>query len=61
MPACLSDRLLDAVTLSGPPARVAEGVAAWREAGVNTPILVPSSARGNQIAAIQELMAAFGA
>ena len=60
VPACLSDRLLDAVTLSGPPARVAEGLAAWREAGVNTPILVPSSARGNQIAAIEELMAAFG-
>ena len=34
-------------------------MAAWREAGITTPILVPSSAAGNQIKAFEELFAAF--
>ena len=32
----------------------------WRAAGVHTPILVPSSAAGNQLKAIEEVFAAFG-
>jgi hypothetical protein len=31
----------------------------WYAAGVSTPILVPSSASGNQLDAFQELFAAF--
>jgi len=34
-------------------------VARWREAGVRTPILVPSSAHGNQLQAFAELFAVF--
>src|SRR5258705_73907 len=56
----LSDKWLADNTLFGPPAKVREGVAAWRAAGVHTPILVPSSAAGNQIRAIEEVFAAFG-
>ena len=40
-------------------AAVREGVAAWRAAGVSTPILVPSSASGNQLKAVEEIFAAF--
>ena len=59
VPACLSDRWLDQVSLAGPAAQVHEGLAAWREAGVRTPILVPSSVAGNQLRAIEEVFAAF--
>jgi alkanesulfonate monooxygenase SsuD/methylene tetrahydromethanopterin reductase-like flavin-dependent oxidoreductase (luciferase family) len=56
----LSDKWLSDNTLFGPAAKVREGVAAWRAAGVQTPILVPSSAAGNQMKAIEEVFAAFG-
>lgn len=56
----LTDRWLADNTLFGPAAKVREGVAAWRAAGVHTPILVPSSAAGNQMKAIEEVFAAFG-
>ena len=59
VPACLSDQWLDQVSLAGPAGRIHEGLTAWREAGVRTPILVPSSAAGNQIRAIEEMFAAF--
>ena len=39
---------------------VREGVEAWRAAGVHTPILVPSSAAGNQLRAVEEVFATFG-
>ena len=58
--ACLSDRWLADVTLFGPPAAIREGVEAFRAAGVRTPVLVPSSAAGNQMQAFEEVMAAFG-
>jgi alkanesulfonate monooxygenase SsuD/methylene tetrahydromethanopterin reductase-like flavin-dependent oxidoreductase (luciferase family) len=54
-----SDKWLADNTLFGPAAKVREGVAAWRAAGVHTPILVPSSAAGNQMKAIEEVFAAF--
>ena len=60
IPSLMSDRWLADATLFGPAARVREGVAAWREAGVTTPILVPSSAYGNQLKAVEEIFAAFG-
>jgi len=57
--ALLSDRWLADNTLFGPAAKVRDGIAAWREAGVSTPIIVPSSASGNQLTAMEELFAAF--
>ena len=59
IPQLLSERWLADTTLFGPPTAVRDGVARWREAGVGTPILVPSSARGNQLQAFAELFAAF--
>ncbi len=56
--AAMSDRWLRNVTLYGSVEQVRDGVAAWYEAGV-TPILVPSSASGNQLQAIQEVFDAF--
>jgi alkanesulfonate monooxygenase SsuD/methylene tetrahydromethanopterin reductase-like flavin-dependent oxidoreductase (luciferase family) len=55
----MSDRWLADVTLFGTAAQVREGVEAWFDAGVRTPILVPSSAAGNQMKAFEELFAAF--
>jgi alkanesulfonate monooxygenase SsuD/methylene tetrahydromethanopterin reductase-like flavin-dependent oxidoreductase (luciferase family) len=60
VPKYLTDKWLLDNTLFGPAAKVREGVAAWRAAGVHTPILVPSSAAGNQLKAIDEVFAAFG-
>jgi alkanesulfonate monooxygenase SsuD/methylene tetrahydromethanopterin reductase-like flavin-dependent oxidoreductase (luciferase family) len=60
VPRYLSDRWLADNTLFGPAAKVRDGVAAWRAAGVRTPILVPSSAAGNQMKAIEEVFTAFG-
>jgi alkanesulfonate monooxygenase SsuD/methylene tetrahydromethanopterin reductase-like flavin-dependent oxidoreductase (luciferase family) len=59
LPSLMSDRWLGDATLFGPAAQVRDGVAAWREAGVSTPILVPSSASGNQLKAVEEIFAAF--
>jgi probable F420-dependent oxidoreductase len=55
----MSDRWLADVTLFGTAVEVREGVEAWFEAGVRTPILVPSSAAGNQLVAFSELFAAY--
>jgi hypothetical protein len=55
----VSERWLADVSLFGSAAEVRDGVAAWREAGVTTPILVPASAAGNQLKAFEELFAAF--
>lgn len=60
VPKYLTDNWLADNTLFGPAAKVREGLAAWRAAGVHTPILVPSSAAGNQMKAIDEVFAAFG-
>ena len=59
IPALMTDRWLRDVTLFGPAAEVREGVEAWRAAGLKTPILVPSSASGGQMKAIDELVAVF--
>jgi alkanesulfonate monooxygenase SsuD/methylene tetrahydromethanopterin reductase-like flavin-dependent oxidoreductase (luciferase family) len=59
VPKHLTDKWLADNTLFGPAAKVRDGVAAWRAAGVHTPILVPSSAAGNQMTAIDEVFAAF--
>jgi alkanesulfonate monooxygenase SsuD/methylene tetrahydromethanopterin reductase-like flavin-dependent oxidoreductase (luciferase family) len=59
VPKFLTDKWLSDNTLFGPAAKVREGVAAWRDAGVHTPIIVPSSAAGNQLKAIEEAFATF--
>jgi hypothetical protein len=59
VPQYLSDRWLADCTLFGPAARVREGLAAWYAAGITTPIIVPSSAGGNQMKAFEELFAAL--
>ena len=55
----MSDRWLDDATLSGSAAQVREGVEAWFDAGVTTPILVMSSTSGGQQVAFEELFAAY--
>ncbi len=59
VPELLSDRWLADTTLFGSASTVREGLEAWFEAGVRTPILVPSSAAGNQLKAFEELFAIF--
>jgi len=59
VPRLMTDRWLSDVTLYGSVRRVREGLEAWYDAGVRTPILVPSSAVGNQIKAFEELFACF--
>jgi alkanesulfonate monooxygenase SsuD/methylene tetrahydromethanopterin reductase-like flavin-dependent oxidoreductase (luciferase family) len=59
VPKYLTDAWIDDVTLSGPASRVREGVEAWVDAGVRTPIIVPSSAAGNQLKAFEEIFATF--
>src|SRR5262245_12334875 len=59
VPKCLSDKWLADCTLFGPAARVREGIEAWYAAGITTPIIVPSSAGGNQMKAFKELFAAL--
>ena len=57
--AAMSERWLSDVTLYGPASKVRDGVEAWRAAGVKTVIVVPSSTKGNQMVAFEELIAAF--
>jgi alkanesulfonate monooxygenase SsuD/methylene tetrahydromethanopterin reductase-like flavin-dependent oxidoreductase (luciferase family) len=57
--AAMSDRWLADVTLFGPASTIRDGVESWRAVGVKTVIVVPSSTRGNQMVAFEELMAAF--
>jgi alkanesulfonate monooxygenase SsuD/methylene tetrahydromethanopterin reductase-like flavin-dependent oxidoreductase (luciferase family) len=57
--ATMSDRWLTDVTLFGSAKDVRDGVEAWRATGVRTVILVPSSTRGGQMVAFEELIAAW--
>jgi len=59
VPELMSDRWLSSCTLYGSVSAVREGVEKWFDAGVTTPILVPSSAKGNQLVAIREMFEAF--
>jgi len=59
VPDHLSDKWLADNTLFGSVSQVREGLEAWFDAGIHTPILVPSSANGNQIVAFEEVFAAF--
>jgi len=55
----MSDRWLRDVTLFGSAAQVLDGIEAWRATGVTTLIVVPSSTRGGQMVAFEELIDAF--
>jgi hypothetical protein len=59
IPSLMSDKWLADATLFGSVRAVRDGVEAWREAGVSTPVIVPSSASGNQLKAVDELFAAY--
>jgi len=59
LPELMTDEWLSDCTLYGPESRVLEGLEAWYEAGLKTPILVPSSAAGNQMKAFEEMFAMF--
>jgi alkanesulfonate monooxygenase SsuD/methylene tetrahydromethanopterin reductase-like flavin-dependent oxidoreductase (luciferase family) len=60
VPKMLTDRWLADVTLFGTANQVREKVEAWEDAGVRSVVLVPSSAAGNQLVAMQEMFATFG-
>ena len=57
--AALSERWLRDTTLFGSLGQVREGLEQWFEAGGRTARLVPSSAAGNQMRAMEELFHAF--
>ncbi len=57
IPGCLSDRWLADTTLFGSAAAVREGIEAWFDAGIKTPIVVPSSTSGGQFRAFEEFFA----
>jgi len=59
IPKHLHDRWLADCTLFGTQAQVRDGVDAWRAAGVHTPVIVASSASGNQMKALEEVFATF--
>ena len=59
IPELMSDRWLQQVTLYGGVAEVREGLEAWYDTGINTPIVVPSSTKGGQMVAFQELLEAW--
>ncbi|NKC01035.1 MAG: LLM class flavin-dependent oxidoreductase [Pseudomonadales bacterium] len=54
VPECLSDRWLADTTLFGSETEVREGIEAWFDAGIKTPIIVPSAVSGGQMQALQE-------
>jgi alkanesulfonate monooxygenase SsuD/methylene tetrahydromethanopterin reductase-like flavin-dependent oxidoreductase (luciferase family) len=55
----LTDRWLADCTLFGPASRVREGVEAWRDAGITTPVVVPIAPDGSQKRAIESVFKAF--
>lgn len=59
VPQFLTDKWLADTTLFGTAAQVREGLEAWFDSGVKTPILVPSSANGGQMVAFEEMLAIF--
>jgi alkanesulfonate monooxygenase SsuD/methylene tetrahydromethanopterin reductase-like flavin-dependent oxidoreductase (luciferase family) len=59
IPGLMSERWLKEVTLFGSADEVRDGVEAWFDAGVSTPILVPSSTTGGQAKALAEVFSLF--
>ena len=59
IPHFLTDKWLADTTLFGTATQVRDGVEAWFDAGIKTPILVPSSAKGGQMVAFEEMFAIY--
>ena len=59
MLAAMTDTWLADTTLFGTAAQVREGLEAWYDSGLRTPILVPSSTNGGQLVAFSEVFAIF--
>jgi alkanesulfonate monooxygenase SsuD/methylene tetrahydromethanopterin reductase-like flavin-dependent oxidoreductase (luciferase family) len=59
LPSLMSEKWLADNTLYGSPSKVRDGVEAWFDAGISTPIIVPSSTTGGHAKAVGELFAAF--
>lgn len=59
VPHFFTDKWLADTTLLGSATAVRDGVEASFDAGVKTPILVPSSAHGGQMVAFEEMLAIF--
>lgn len=59
LPGLMTDRWLSDATLYGSKRDVLAGVEAWYDAGVKTPIVVPSSTKGRQFKAFEEVFDAF--
>ena len=57
VPECLSDKWLADTTLFGSATEVRDGIEAWFDSGIKIPIIVPSSASGGQMQAIDEFLA----
>ena len=55
----MTDKWLSDCTLYGSAPEVRDGVEAWFDAGVKTPIVVMSSTKGGQFVALQELFDAY--
>jgi alkanesulfonate monooxygenase SsuD/methylene tetrahydromethanopterin reductase-like flavin-dependent oxidoreductase (luciferase family) len=58
--AAVSDRMLDEVLLVGPLARCRERLAAFREAGIDYPLIAPQPVEEGAAAAAMRTLAAFG-
>jgi alkanesulfonate monooxygenase SsuD/methylene tetrahydromethanopterin reductase-like flavin-dependent oxidoreductase (luciferase family) len=59
IPHYLTDRWIADNSLYGSATKVRDRLAAWFDAGCNTPVLVPNSVNGNQLTALDEIFAAF--
>ncbi len=59
LPSLMSDKWLSDNTLYGSATHVRDGIEAWFDAGVTTPIIVPSSTKGGQMKAIEEFFALY--
>lgn len=59
LPGLMTNRWLSDNGLYGSPTKVRDGIEAWFDAGINTPIIVPSSTSGGQAKAAAELFALY--
>lgn len=59
VPELMTDAWLQDCTLHGPADEVRQGLKEWYEAGLRTPILVPSSVNGGQLTAFEEVFDFF--
>jgi alkanesulfonate monooxygenase SsuD/methylene tetrahydromethanopterin reductase-like flavin-dependent oxidoreductase (luciferase family) len=59
IPGFLTDKWLADTTLFGSAEHIRDELDAWYDAGITTPILVPSSANGGQMKAFEELFDVF--